>query len=94
MANLMVRNVDAAVIEALKARADKRGTSVDAEHRRILVQTLCKPKKKLFAEALARIPPVGKDSDFRRVSETTFSVSRKAPDRVTRASGSNERSEG
>lgn len=67
MANLAVRNVDDAVVEALKARAGKRGTSVEAEHRRILAQALCKPKKKSFAQVLLKIPPVGKNSDFKRV---------------------------
>ncbi len=69
MANLMVRNVDDAVVEALKARAGKRGTSAEAEHRRILAQALTKPKKKSFAQVLTRIPPVGKDSDFERVED-------------------------
>jgi len=69
MANLLVRNVDDAVVEALKARAGKRGTSAEAEHRRILAQVLGKPKKKSFAQVLAKIPPVGKDADFKRVED-------------------------
>lgn len=69
MANLVVRNVDDAVVDALKARAGKRGTSAETEHRRILAQALCKPKKKSFAQVLTKIPPVGKDSDFKRVED-------------------------
>jgi antitoxin FitA len=69
MANLMVRNVDAAVVDALKALAGKRGTSAEAEHRRILAEALHKPKKKTFAQVLSTIPPVGKDSDFQRVED-------------------------
>ncbi len=69
MANLMVRNVDDAVVEALKARAGKRGTSAEAEHRRILAQALRKPRKKSFAQVLASIPSVGKDADFERVED-------------------------
>ena len=69
MANLMVRNVDDAVVSALKALAGKRGTSAEAEHRRILAQALRKPMKKSFAQVLAKIPPVGKDSDFQRVED-------------------------
>jgi plasmid stability protein len=65
----MVRNVDDTVVEALKARAGKRGTSAEAEHRRILAQALRKPKKKTFAQVLIKIPPVGKDSDFVRVED-------------------------
>lgn len=67
MANLVVRNVDDAVVEALKARAGRRGISAEAEHRRILAQALCKPKKKSLAQVLTKIPPVGKDSDFKRL---------------------------
>lgn len=67
MANLVVRNVDDAVVEALKARAGRRGISAEAEHWRILAQALCKPKKKSLAQVLTKIPPVGKDSDFKRL---------------------------
>jgi plasmid stability protein len=69
MANLVVRNVDEAIVEALKARAGKRGTSAEAEHRRILAQALGKPRKKSFASVLRSIPNVGKDEDFTRVDE-------------------------
>jgi plasmid stability protein len=69
MANLVVRNVDDAVVNALKALAGKRGTSAEAEHRRILAQALRGPKKKSFAQVLAKIPPVGKDADFKRIED-------------------------
>jgi antitoxin FitA len=66
VANLVVRNVDETVVSALKSLAGKRGTSAEAEHRRILAQALRRPKKKSFAQLLTKIPPVGKDSDFKR----------------------------
>ena len=69
MANLVVRNVDDSLVAALKALAGKRGTSAEAEHRRILAQALRKPRKKSFAQVLTKIPAVGKDSDFKRVEE-------------------------
>ncbi len=69
MANLIVRNVDDAVVKALKARAGKRGRSAEAEHREILKVALLKPTRKSLAEVLSRMPPVGKDSDFERVDE-------------------------
>jgi plasmid stability protein len=69
MANLMVRNVDDAVVKALKARAGKRGSSAEAEHRRILAHALRKPKKKTFVQVLMKIPKVGKDSDFKRIED-------------------------
>jgi plasmid stability protein len=67
MANLLVRNVEAEVVEALKARSGKHGVSAEEEHRRILRAALLKPRKKSFAEALLAIPDVGEDRDFQRV---------------------------
>lgn len=69
MANLIVRNVDDAVANALKLQASKHGISAEAEHRRILVQALLHPKKKPFLEALSQIPAVGTDADFARVQD-------------------------
>ncbi|MGO0306101.1 FitA-like ribbon-helix-helix domain-containing protein [Endozoicomonas acroporae] len=34
MANLIVRNIDEKIVEALKAQAGKNGLSAEAEHRR------------------------------------------------------------
>ncbi len=69
MANLIVRNIDEAVVKALKMRASLNGVSAEAEHRKILEQALLKPPKKPFAEVLRLIPPVGQDSDFERVHD-------------------------
>jgi plasmid stability protein len=69
MANLMVRNVDDNIVQALKARAGKRGTSAEAEHRRILTQALHKPARRSLAQALAKIPAVGTDQDFKRIQD-------------------------
>ncbi len=69
MANLIVRNVDAAVVKALKQRASLHGISAEAEHRKILEQVLLRPAQKSFAEALRSIPNVGNDSDFERVQD-------------------------
>ena len=67
MANLIVRNIDDAIVQALKLRASRNGVSAEAEHRRILQQALLQPQKKSFAEVLTLIPEVGNDSDFERV---------------------------
>jgi antitoxin FitA len=67
MANLIVRNVDDAIANALKIQASKHGTSAEAEHRRILAQALLRPQKKSFLEALSQIPDVGTDDDFARI---------------------------
>jgi plasmid stability protein len=69
MPNLIVRNVDEDLIKALKTRAGRHGTSAEAEHRKILAQALLKPRKRSFAEAIAAMPNVGKDSDFKRVQD-------------------------
>lgn len=67
MANLLVRNVDDSIADALKARAREHGISTEAEHRRILAQVLKLPKKKTFATVLSEMPDVGEDADFERV---------------------------
>jgi plasmid stability protein len=69
MPNLIVRNVPEEVIKALKKRAGRHGTSAEAEHRKILTQALLKTRRRSFAEAIAAIPNVGKDSDFERVQD-------------------------
>jgi antitoxin FitA len=67
MTDLIVRNVDEAIANALKAQASQHGISAEAEHRRILEQALLRPKKKSFLEVLGQIPDVGTDEDFARV---------------------------
>ncbi len=69
MANLIVRNIDDDIANALKIRAGQHGISAEAEHRRILEQVLMRPKKKSFIEVLAQIPDAGDDSDFERVQD-------------------------
>jgi plasmid stability protein len=69
MPNLIVRNVNEQIIKALKKRAGRYGTSAEAEHRKILAQALLKPRKRSFAEVIASMPHVGKDSDFTRVQD-------------------------
>jgi plasmid stability protein len=69
MANLVVRNVNEEIVRALKRRAGRHGTSAEAEHRKILAQALLKPRKRSFAQAIAAIPNVGKDSDFDRLQD-------------------------
>ena len=69
MANLVVRNLDQRIVDALKQRAARHGRSAEAEHRAILEEVLLgTPKKKSFAEALASMPNVGQDEDFERLA--------------------------
>jgi len=69
MANLIVRNIDESVVRALKKRASRHGISAEAEHRKILEQSLLQLQRKSFAEALSQIPDVGNESDFKRVQD-------------------------
>lgn len=69
MANLVVRNIDESIVKALKARAGQNGVSAEAEHRRILKEALLMPQRKSFAEVIASMPDLGKDSDFERAQE-------------------------
>lgn len=69
MANLLVRDVDAALVLALKQRAAKHGRSAEAEHREILAVALHRPRKRHLADVLAAIPNVGRDDDFARVED-------------------------
>lgn len=75
MPSLIVRNLDAATINALKARAAQHHRSTEAEHRAILVDVLQKPTRKSIAEVLLAMPNVGMDSDFERLPDEI-----KAPD--------------
>lgn len=69
MANLVVRNLDQRIVDALKQRAAQHGRSAEAEHRALLEELLLKPKSKSFAEVLAAMPDVGRDEDFERVED-------------------------
>ena len=67
MATLVVRNVDAVVVKALKARAGKHGISAEAAHREILRDALLSARKKQsFVEFLLSMPNVGDDDIFKR----------------------------
>lgn len=70
MADLVVRNLDPGIVDALKPRAAKNGRSAEAEHRALLESLLLHPKGKTFAEALASMPNVGEDEDFERVEDS------------------------
>ena len=69
MANLVVRNLDQRIVDALKQRAAQHGRSAEAEHRALLETLLLRPKGKSFVEALEAMPNVGQDEDFERVED-------------------------
>ena len=70
MANLVVRNLDQRLVDALKQRAARHGRSAEAEHRAILAAALLLTPKKSFAEVLSSMPDVGEDEDFVRREDT------------------------
>ena len=65
MGQLIVRNVEQAVVRALKRRAVRHGRSAEAEHREILRAVLADEiAAGSFKEFLASMPDVGHDDDF------------------------------
>jgi plasmid stability protein len=67
MAQLLVRDLEDAVVQALRQKAAEEGTSVEEAHRRILsLALLSKKHKKSFKEFLLEMPEGGDDSIFDR----------------------------
>lgn len=66
MAQLIVRNLDDALVRELKVRAARRGVSAEEEHRAILRQTLRPTPGLPLSQVLLQIPAVGTDDDFVR----------------------------
>lgn len=64
VAQLIVRDLEDAVVRALKLRAAKKGVSAEAEHRAILRAALLGRPGRSFKDALLAMPDVGDDSDF------------------------------
>ena len=69
VAQLIVRNLDDDLVEALKARAAAHGRSAEAEHRAILYEALHGPAAgKSLWEWLAAMPDIG-DDDLTRQTD-------------------------
>ena len=68
MPQLIVRNLDEAVVKKLRQRAASAGISVEEAHRRLLRDTLLRPghesRPSSLKEHLSGMPAVGEDSDF------------------------------
>jgi plasmid stability protein len=70
MAQLIVRNLDEAVVARLRRRAAERGRSMEAEHREILREALLPSRRRpSLKEHLMAMPDVGTDEDFQRPPE-------------------------
>jgi antitoxin FitA len=74
MAQLVVRNVDEAVVRALKRRAAREGRSAEAEHRELLRAALLGPPRQGFKAFLASMPEV-RAVDIRRSRDRARRVS-------------------
>jgi plasmid stability protein len=79
MAELVLRQVEPAIIEKLKERADKHSRSVEDEHREILREALAvgdqDASTMTFEEYLRKMPDVGTDGDFSRIEGSIRDVS-------------------
>lgn len=68
MPQLIVRNLEPEVVQALQRRAADHGRSAEAEHREILRQALLiDTKADAFKAWVLSMPNVGDDADFERV---------------------------
>lgn len=65
MSQLIVRDLEQDVVDALRRRAATHGRSAEAEHREILRSTLLEqPKKRLLKDVLASMPYFDDDDLF------------------------------
>lgn len=70
MGQLLVRNIDDAVVRALKERAVRNGRSAEAEHREILREALLsKHGARSLKDLILQMPDVGDDADFLRPAD-------------------------
>jgi plasmid stability protein len=71
MAELIVREVDPAIVAKLQERAEKHRRSVEEEHRAILRDVLLSGELEspamTFEQYLRAMPDVGVDADFARI---------------------------
>jgi plasmid stability protein len=67
MAQLIVRNLEDALVKALRERAAKKGRSTEAEHREILRDALTTTRRRTSLKTLLQdMPDAGADGDFTR----------------------------
>ncbi len=71
MAELLVRDVEPAILARLKQRADEHRRSVEDEHKAILRDVLLaggqETREMTFEAYLRSMPDVGTDADFSRI---------------------------
>ena len=65
MSQLIVRNLEPQIVDALRARAAAHGRSAEAEHRAILREVLLpEAAGEAFKQWLLQMPPGVEDQDF------------------------------
>ncbi|MGI9017024.1 MAG: FitA-like ribbon-helix-helix domain-containing protein [Euzebya sp.] len=74
MAQLIVRNLEAPIVQALKKRAAARGRSAEEEHRAILREALMGDPDMTLGQALTAMPDIGEDNDFARQADVVRPV--------------------
>jgi plasmid stability protein len=71
MPELVVQNVESAIVDRLRQRADLHRRSVEEEHRAILRDALLETSPETGATSfevyLGQMPDVGTDADFSRI---------------------------
>jgi len=74
MAQLIVRNLEEQIVQALKERAGRHGRSAEAEHREILREALVSEPVEDPKAVLLDMPNVGEDADFERRQDRPRSI--------------------
>ena len=69
VAQLIVRNIEEEVVQALRQRAVRHRRSAEAEHREILREALLEEPAEDPKAVLLEMPDLGEDRDFARVRE-------------------------
>ncbi len=72
MSQLVVRNIEPEIVEALRQRAAAANISAEEQHRRLLREALARPRKLTFEELILSMPNGGRDEDFERDHEQTM----------------------
>jgi antitoxin FitA len=72
MSQLVVRNIEPEIVEALRQRAAAANISAEEQHRRLLREALGATRKLTFMEVLMTMPNVGRDEDFARNYDQTM----------------------
>ena len=79
MAELLLRDVEPAIVARLKERAKQHRCSVEDEHRAILRDVLLvddqEPSAMSFEAYLRKMPDAGTDADFSRIEGSIRDVS-------------------